>query len=71
MDIAKIKLKYKFLIINSETDDCDIVKSTRILSSLLKNKYHVIVSHMFFYRYFNDKNNYVIKNKIIIKKLNW
>ena len=71
MDIAKIKLKYKFLIINYETDDCDIVKSTRILSSLLKNKYSVIISHMFFYRFFNDQNNYIIKDKIIIKKLNW
>ena len=71
MDIEKIKLKYKYLIINFETDDYDIVKSTRLLSDLLKNKYDIIISHMFFYRYFNDKKNYVIKEKIIIKKLYW
>jgi len=69
MQIEQIKKKYKFLIIYHETNDIYLVKSTRLISAKLKEK-NIIISHMFFYRYFKD--NYIfIKDNIIIKKLNW
>ena len=69
MQIEQIKNKYKFLIINHETNENYLVKSNRLISAKLKEK-NIIISHMFFYRYFKE-NNIFIKNKIIIKKLNW
>ena len=71
MKIDKIKLNYKFLIINYETNESYLVKSTRSISELIKQKYNITISHMFFYRYFDSKKNYIIKEKLIIKKLNW
>ena len=72
MDNAKIPVIYKFLIINTDTNACFIVKSTRNISDLLKNKFDVNISHMFFYRFFNShNNNFVIKGPFIIKKLLW
>jgi len=69
MQIEQIKNKYKFLIINHETNENYLVKSNRLISAKLKEK-NIIISHMFFYRYFKE-NNIFIKDKIIIKKLNW
>ena len=69
MQIEQIKNKYKFLIINHETNENYLVKSTRLISEKLKEQ-NIIISHMYFYRYFKE-NNIFIKDKIIIKKLNW
>jgi|AP59_1055472.scaffolds.fasta_scaffold215188_1 hypothetical protein len=71
MNIDKIKLKYKYLIINNETNEINLVKSTRLLSELIEKKYKITISHMFFYRYFDGKKMYFIKENLIIKKLNW
>ena len=69
MQIEQIKKKYKFLIINHETNENYLVKSTRLISEKLKEQ-NIIISHMYFYWYFKE-NNIFIKDKIIIKKLNW
>jgi hypothetical protein len=69
MQIEQIKKKYKFIIIYHETNEINLVKSTRLISTKLKEK-NIIISHMFFYRYFKENDNF-IKDNFIIKKLNW
>ena len=66
----KIKLNYKYLIINLDNNSCEIVKSPRNISEILNDKYSIKISHMFFYRLF-EKENYIIKEKVLIKKLIW
>ena len=66
----KIKLNYKYLIINLDNNSCEIVKSPRNISEILNDKYSIKISHMFFYRFF-EKENYMIKEKVLIKKLIW
>ena len=71
LNITDNKIKnYNFLIINLNTNDCEIAKSSRIISEILNKKYSIKISHMFFYRFF-EKNNYIIKQNILIKKLIW
>ena len=71
LNITDNKIKnYNFLIINLKTNDCEIAKSSRIISEILNKKYSIKISHMFFYRFF-EKNNYIIKQNILIKKLIW
>ena len=66
----KIKLNYKYLIINLDDKSCDIVKSPRNISEILNDKYSIKISHMYFYRFF-EKENYMVKDNILIKKLIW
>jgi hypothetical protein len=71
LNITDDKIKnYKFLIINLENNDIEIVKSPRNISDILNEKYSIKISHMFFYRFF-EKENYTIKENILIKKLIW
>ena len=71
LNITDNKIKnYNFLIINLKTNDCEIAKSSRIISEILNKKYSIKISHMFFYRIF-EKKNYIIKEHILIKKLIW
>ena len=71
LNITDDKIKnYKFLIINLENNDIEIVKSPRNISEILNEKYSIKISHMFFYRFF-EKENYTIKENILIKKLIW
>ena len=65
----KIK-NLNYLIINLENKDCEIVKSSRNISEILEKKYSIKISHMYFYR-FLEKENYLIKENILIKKLIW
>ena len=65
----KIK-KYKYLIINLENNDINIVKSPRNISEILNEKYSIKISYNFFYRFF-EKENYLIKENVLIKKLIW
>jgi|TARA_B100000900_G_C20580032_1_gene717119 hypothetical protein len=77
-NIAKIKLNlldtkiknYKYLIIGLENNECEIVKSPRNISEILNEKYSIKMSHMFFYRFF-EKENYLFKENVLIKKLIW
>jgi len=71
LNITDNKIKnYNFLIINLKTNDCEIAKSSRIISEILNKKYSIKISHMFFYRFF-EKENYIIKGNVLIKKLIW
>ena len=71
LNITDDKIKnYKFLIINLDNNDIEIVKSPRNISEILNEKYSIKISHMFFYRFF-EKENYTIKENILIKKLIW
>tara|TARA_B100001094_G_scaffold319930_1_gene365408 strand:+ start:740 stop:985 length:246 start_codon:yes stop_codon:yes gene_type:complete len=71
LNITDNKIKnYNFLIINLKTNDCEIAKSSRIISEILNKKYSIKISHMFFYRFF-EKENYMIKENVLIKKLIW
>ena len=66
----KLKLNYKYLIINLDNNSCEIARSPRNISEILNEKYSIKISHMFFYRFF-EKENYIIKEKVLIKKLIW
>ena len=69
LNITGDKIKnYKYLIINLENNDINIVKSPRNISEILIEKYSIKISHMFFYRFF-EKENYLIKKNVLIKKL--
>ena len=71
LNITGDKIKnYKYLIINLENNDINIVKSPRNISEILIEKYSIKISHMFFYRFF-EKENYLIKKNVLIKKLIW
>ena len=71
LNITDDKIKnYKYLIINLENNDSKIVKSSRNISEILNEKYSIKISHMFFYRFF-EKENYIIKENVLIKKLIW
>ncbi len=71
LNITDDKIKnYKYLIINLENNDSKIVKSSRNISEILNEKYSIKISHMFFYRFF-EKENYIIKGNVLIKKLIW
>ena len=67
MNVNKNLDKYKILIINIIDDKYLIVKSTRELSSYLKDNYNINKSHMYYHRYFNNNGTktLVIDNIII------
>ena len=68
MDIDDIKKKYKYIILNTLTGDCEILSSDRLVSKNLKEKYNLELSHMFIRRHLADES-YILKDNILIKKV--
>ena len=68
MDLDEIKKKYKYIILNTLTGDCEILSSDRLVSKKLKEKYNLELSHMFIRRHLADES-YILKNNILIKKI--
>ena len=68
MDIDEIKKKYKYIILNTLTSNCEILSSDRLVSKNLKEKYNLDLSHMFIRRHLADES-YILKNNILIKKI--
>lgn len=68
MDLDEIKKKYKYIILNTLTGDCEILSSDRLVSKKLKEKYNLELSHMFIRRHLADES-YILKNNILIKNI--
>ena len=68
MDLEEINKKYKYIILNVKTGDCEILPSDRSVSKNLKDKYDLEISHMYIRRHLTDKG-YILKDDILIKNL--
>jgi len=68
MDIADVRKKYKFLVLNTITGECDILSSDRSVSKKLKEKYQIELSHMYIKRHLTDES-YILKDNILIKNI--
>ena len=68
MDIDEINKKYKFLLLNTMTGECEILSSDRSVSKNLKEKYQIELSHMYIKRHLL-KERYILKDNILIKSI--
>lgn len=68
MDIEEINKKYKFLILNTITSECEILSSDRSVSKKLKEKYQIELSHMYIKRHLEDER-YILRDNILIKSI--
>ena len=68
MDIKEINKKFKFIILNTITGDCDILSSDRAVSKNLKEKYQIDVSHMYIKRHLTEEK-YILTDNILIKSI--
>ena len=69
MKIAEIKTNLKYLVIDSENNTCHVLKTDRNVSDLLKNTYEITLSHMYINRNLNNKDDYILIDDILIKKI--
>lgn len=68
MDIAELSKKFKFLVLNTTTSECEILSSDRSVSKLLKEKYQIELSHMYIKRHLTDER-YILRDNILIKNI--
>ena len=68
MDIEEINKKYKYLLLNTITGECEILSSDRSVSKKLKEKYQIELSHMYIKRHLL-KEIYILKDNILIKSI--
>ena len=68
MDIEEINKKYKFLVLNTMTGECEILSSDRSVSKKIKEKYKIELSHMYIKRHLEDER-YILKDNILIKSI--
>lgn len=68
MDIEEINKKYKFLVLNTMTGECEILSSDRSVSKKIKEKYQIELSHMYIKRHLEDER-YILKDNILIKSI--
>ena len=68
MDVAEVSKKFKFLILNTMTGECEILSSDRSVSKKLKDKYQIELSHMYIKRHLL-KEIYILKDNILIKSI--
>ena len=69
MDINTIKINYKYLIINSNTDTSHIVKTDRLVSKIMEDTYKVQLSHMYIKRNLVTRDDYILTEGILIKMI--
>ena len=68
MDIAELSKKFKFLVLNTENGECEILSSDRSVSKKLKEKYQIELSHMYIKRHLTDER-YILRDNILIKSI--
>ena len=68
MSIEEINKKYKYILLNTITDECEILSSDRLVSKNLKEKYGIELSHMYIRRHVFDES-YILKDYILIKNI--
>lgn len=68
MDIEEINKKYKFILLNTLTGECEILSSDRLVSKNLKDKHKIELSHMYIKRHLTDER-YILKDNILIKNI--
>ena len=68
MDVAEVSKKFKFLILNTMTGECEILSSDRSVSKNLKEKYQIDLSHMYIKRHVEDER-YILRDNILIKSI--
>jgi hypothetical protein len=68
MSIEEINKKYKYILLNTLTDECEILSSDRLVSKNLKEKYGIELSHMYIRRHVFDES-YILKDYILIKNI--
>jgi hypothetical protein len=68
MIIEDINKKYKYIVLNTLTDECEILSSERLVSKNLKEKYEIELSHMYIRRHVLDES-YILKDYILIKNI--
>ncbi len=68
MDIEEVSKKFKFLILNTMTGECEILSSDRSVSKKLKEKYQIELSHMYIKRHVEDER-YILRDNILIKSI--
>ena len=64
MDIEEINKKYKYLLLNTITGDCEILSSDRSVSKTLKETYQIELSHMYIKRHVEDER-YILRDNIL------
>ena len=68
MDIEEINKKYKYLLLNTITGECEILSSDRSVSKTLKETYQIELSHMYIKRHVEDER-YILRDNILIKSI--
>ena len=68
MDIEEVSKKFKFLMLNTMTGECEILSSERSVSKKLKEKYQIELSHMYIKRHLTDER-YILRDNILIKSI--
>jgi hypothetical protein len=68
MDIDEICTKYRLLVLNIVSGDCDILSSDRQVTKKLKEKYDIELSHMYIRRHLQS-DNYILEENILIKNI--
>jgi len=68
MVIEEVSKKFKFLILNTMTGECEILSSDRSVSKKLKEKYQIELSHMYIKRHVEDER-YILRDNILIKSI--
>ena len=68
MDIDAISKKYRLLVLNIVSGDCNILSSDRQVTKILKEKYDIELSHMYIRRNLVT-GNYILVDYILIKKI--
>jgi len=68
MDIGEVSKKFKFLLLNTMTGECEILSSDRSVSKNLKEKYQIDLSHMYIKRHVEDER-YILRDNILIKSI--
>jgi hypothetical protein len=68
MDIDEISKKYKLLVLNTVSGECNILPSDRQVTKILKEKYNIELSHMYIRRHLQS-DNHILEDKILIKNI--
>jgi hypothetical protein len=68
MNNDEMRNKYKYLLLNTITGECEILSSDRSVSKNLKEKYQIELSHMYIKRHLTNER-YILKDNILIKSI--
>jgi hypothetical protein len=69
MDLETIKQTYKYLLIDSNSNEHYIFKTDRQISDFIRDTYELKLSHMYIKRNITEKNEDILINGIIITNI--